>query len=280
MRQLAGHPAVVPMNEPLIGQHLGPFFSDEPGIHADDLDSTNFTPSRYLRDAGQYFFAEEFREVWAPHMGNLMRARFHAHVAARSSEVPPSETFLVIKEPHGSQAADLIFEALPSSRLLFLLRDGRDVIDSELAAASKGSWLGDVFPEVAGISPDERLAFVEQSAHKWLWRTEVTEQAYAAHQGPKLLVRYEDLLGDAPAHMRRIFDWLGLEISDADLEALVEGQSFERLPAEHRGPDKIFRAAQPGLWRENLTAEEREAMERVMGPKLRELGYEIPAPAS
>jgi Sulfotransferase family len=280
MRQLAGHPAVVPVNEPLIGQHLGPFFSDEPGIRAEDLDSSNFTPSRYLRDAGQYFFAEEFRDVWLPALGDMMRARFHAHAAARSSDVPVSETFLVIKEPHGSQAADLIMEALPQSRLLFLLRDGRDVVDSELAAASKGSWLQEVFPVVGGIGPDERLAFAEQSAHKWVWRTEVVEQAYAAHQGPKLLVRYEDMRADAAAHMRRVFDWLELEISDADLEALVEGQSFERMPAEHRGPDRIFRAAKPGLWRESLTEDEQDVVERVMGPKLRALGYETPGPSN
>jgi hypothetical protein len=280
MRQLAGHPAVVPVNEPLIGQHLGPFFSDEPGIRAEDLDSSNFTPNRYLRDAGQYFFAAEFRDVWVPHLGALIRARFHAHAAARSSDVPLSETFLVIKEPHGSQAADLIMEALPQSRLLFLLRDGRDVVDSELAAAAKGSWLGDVFPVVGGIGDDERLAFVEQSAHKWLWRTEVVEQAYAAHQGPKLLVRYEDMLANPAGQLRRVFHWLGLEIGEGELGALVESQSFERLPAEHRGPDKIFRAAQPGLWRENLTTDEQDVAERVMGPKLRELGYEAGPPSN
>jgi hypothetical protein len=54
----------------------------------------------------------------------------------------------------------------------------------------------------------------------------------------------------------------------------VESQAFDRLPPEHRGPGKIFRAASPGLWRENLTPPEQEVLERVMGSKLRELGYE------
>jgi hypothetical protein len=274
MRQLAGHPAVIPVNEPLIGRHLGPFFSDEPGIRPSDLDSTNFTPNRYLRDAGQYFFAAEFRDVWAPQLGAMIRARLQAHAAARAGEVPPSETFLVLKEPHGSQAADVIMEALPESRLLFLLRDGRDVIDSELAAAAKGSWLGEVFPVVAGIEDSERLEFAEQAAYKWLWRTEVVEQAYAAHQGAKLLVRYEDMLAAPAGNLRRILDWLGLAIDEAELEQLVESQSFERLPAEHRGPGKIFRAATPGLWRENLSGEEQAMVERVLGRKLRDLGYE------
>jgi len=51
-------------------------------------------------------------------------------------------------------------------------------------------------------------------------------------------------------------------------------------PAEHRGPDKIFRAAQPGLWRENLSADEQEVVEGVMGPKLRELGYGFDDPSN
>jgi hypothetical protein len=274
MRQLAGHPAVVPVNEPLIGQHLGPFFSDEPGIHAVDLDGRNFTPSRYLSDADQYFFAADYRKVWAPLLGRMMRARFYAHALSHPAAVPLSETFVVIKEPHGSQAADLIMGALPAARLLFLLRDGRDVVDSELAAASRGSWLGDVFPVVGGIADGERDSFIEQSANKWLWRTEVVQQAYASHPGPKLLVRYEEMRAQTAPQLRRVFDWLGLAIADAELEALVEGQSFERLPAEHRGPDKVFRAAQPGLWRENLSAEEHAVLDRVMGSKLRELGYE------
>jgi hypothetical protein len=274
MRQLAGHPAVIPVNEPLIGQHLAPFFADEPGIRAKDLDFSNFTPVRYLRDTGQYFFAAEFRDVWAPHLGEMIRARLHAHASARGGPVPLSERFLVLKEPHGSQAADVIVDALPESRLLFLLRDGRDVVDSELAAVSKGSWLGEVFPVVAGIEAEDRLAFVEQAAHKWLWRTEAVEQAYAGHQGPKLLVRYEDMLAEPGPNLRRVFDWLGLRIADPELERLVEEQSFERLPAEHRGPGRIFRAATPGLWRENLSAEEQAVVDGVIGPKLRDLGYD------
>lgn len=274
MRQLAGHPAVIPVNEPLIGQHLGPFFSDEPGIRARDLDPSNFTPSRYLSDAGQYFFAEEFRDAWAPQLGALIRTRLHAQAEARGGSVPVAERILVLKEPHGSQAADLIMGALPESRLLFLLRDGRDVVDSELAAVAKGSWLGEVFPVVAGIDAEERLAFTEQAAYKWLWRTEVVEQAYAAHQGPKILLRYEDMLAEPALNLRRVFDWLELEISDADLEGLVESQAFERLPDEHRGPGRIFRAATPGLWRENLSEAEQAVVDRVIGAKVRALGYD------
>ena len=91
---------------------------------------------------------------------------------------------VVIKEPHGSQAADIILAALPRARLLFLLRDGRDVVDSELAAFSKGSWLSDAFAVVSGIGPDERLALAEDAAYKWLWRTQAVEEASLGIAGP------------------------------------------------------------------------------------------------
>ncbi len=50
--------------------------------------------------------------------------------------------------------------------------------------------------------------------------------------------------------------------------------AFEAVRKRRRGPGKAVRAATPGLWRQNLTAEEQQAMHEIMGDKLRELGYE------
>ena len=67
--------------------------------------------------------------------------------------------------------------------------------------------------------------------------------------------------------------WLALDAADEDLRRAVDEHDFARLPAEVRGPDEFFRAAEPGLWRKNLSAEEQQAVEDVIGAKLRELGY-------
>jgi hypothetical protein len=151
------------------------------------------------------------------------------------------------------------------------------VVDSELAAHEEGSWLSREFSGVSGVREGERLAFAVQSAKKWLWRTEVVQAAYRDHRGPKHMVRYEELRADPVTHVRALFDWLGLEVSDADLRVLIEKHEFEKLPEEARGPQSFFRAASPGLWRENLSAEEQAAVTEVLGPKLRELGYEVSA---
>ena len=272
---LGRHPAVVPINEPLIGWYLGPFLCDLPGFSASALDLSNFTLRRVQLEKRDQFFAHEFRDIWKPDLARMMRRRFHAHASSADSPVPPSERSVVIKEPNGSQSADLIMSALPRARLLFLLRDGRDVVDSELAANQTGSWVSRGFPGVSGIDPHDRREFIVQSAHKWLWRTEVVQQAYREHRGPKLLVRYEDLLADPHRHARAIFDWLELEITDEHLGDLIAETGFEQMPEQERGADRFFRAASPGLWRENLSAEEQAALMEVVGSKLSELEYDV-----
>ena len=272
-RLLREHPAMVVINEPLIGYHLGPFLSDQPGWDAAALDEGNFTMRRVQDRNPAQFFADEFAHIWRPDLARMMRRRFLAHAIRYPSEAPVTETLVVVKEPNGSQSADVIMGALPKSRFLFLLRDGRDVVDSELAANLEGAWVTKDFPGGHGVSEDERLAFVEQSAMKWLWRTEVTQRAFALHPGPKLLLRYEDLLSDTERHLRELLGWLGAPLEEPRLRQLVADHAFERMPAEQRGPKGFYRAGRPGLWRESLRDAEQEVVTRAIGAKLSELGY-------
>jgi Sulfotransferase family len=263
---------VVPVNEPLIGWYLGVCTSDL-GADPSSLDLDNFTLSRLRRSDRSNMFSNDFRDVWVPGLGRLLRARFYIHAVRSPSRVRFSRTLIAIKEPSGSQSADLIMAALPRARLLFLLRDGRDVVDSELAANLHGGWAIEEFPGARAVSPRDRLNFVTNSAYKWLWRTEVVQHAFADHNGPKYLVRYEDLLRDPHCELTSLFDWLGLDVADHELNEWIRSKSFDELPAESRGPDKFFRAGAPGLWRTNLTAGEIAVVDAIIGRKLQELGY-------
>lgn len=274
LRLLGEHDAVVPYNEPLIGWFLGPFTSDLPGMHACELDCSTFTMRRAQGDGRFQFFNQEFADVWRPDLRRMLNDRLLAHALRYPANERLSRSVMVIKEPNGSQSADVIMSALPRSRFLFLLRDGRDVVDSELASNLKGSWVSRMFAGSTGIDSDERRKFVEQSAYKWLWRTEVVQEAYAAHTGPKHLVRYEDLRRDPERQLRTIYDWLGIDIDDDTLAATIGRHAFEGMPEEDRGESQFSRAATPGYWRESLGEEEQAVVEAVIGPKLRELGYE------
>jgi Sulfotransferase family len=273
LRQLLeAHPAIVGMNEPLIGAHLSPWLSFEPGYRAEDLDINTFTFRRVLEGNEDKFFAAKYADVWLPGLRRLLNERFHAHLEREAGVDAATDALLVIKEPNGSQSADVIMRAQPTARLLFLLRDGRDVVGSELASFVVGGWQESSFDHMRGVEESERLEFVRRSAHHWLWRTEVVEAAFDEHRGPKHLIRYEDLLREPASHLDDLLEWLEVSRADLDVAQVVEEHSFERLP--WKGADQQNRFATPGSWRENLLADERDAVETILGPKLRELGYD------
>jgi Sulfotransferase domain len=92
----------------------------------------------------------------------------------------------------------------------------------------------------------------------------------------RLMVRYEDLLRDPAAKLVAICGALGLDASRERLEAIARDHSYERVSNADKGGGKEVRAAKPGGWRVNLSAEEQKAMLEIMGEKLAELRY-IPA---
>jgi hypothetical protein len=195
---------------------------------------------------------------------------------ARFPEVA-DEGYLVIKEPNGSIGAPLMMETLPESRMVFLIRDPRDVIASALDAAREGSWLYKRRIE-EGTGREETFymetdALVERTAKMYLQNVGNSKLAYDDHRGPKVMVRYEDLRVDTLGTMRRIYPSLGIEVDEAELSGAVEKHSWENVPEEEKGEGKFHRKATPGGWREDLTPEQAEIVERITAPLLKEFSY-------
>jgi hypothetical protein len=188
--------------------------------------------------------------------------------------------WIVVKEPNGSHASDSLMRLFPESRLLFLTRDGRDVVDSLIdAMLSKDSWWqqsqGSDEPRIVS----ERMAFINHHAKLWLQRTQSTQRAFAAlPEQQRHRVGYEDLLADTSGELGAMLNWLGMDVTPEQLHAAVEKRSFKAIPDSEKGPGKRARSATPGQWKERLRPGEIELVEQVMGPKLRELGYEVEGP--
>jgi hypothetical protein len=223
---------------------------------------------RNLRDDDRYFFSDRHISDWGPPLRKLILRRLAAHASRRTR-------YLVVQEPNGSEGADLLMRVLPRSYLLFLVRDGRDVVDSVLDAYRPGSWLDDAFGVSQKLDRPARATLIEREAQRWVARTEITRDAYERHApGRRFLVRYEELLADTPKQLRSIYSWLGLS-PPRGLQARVDTRAFSNLPDSATGPGKFHRAATPGLWRQNLTAAEQDICEKVMGPTLETMGYEV-----
>jgi len=266
-------PRVVPVDEPAIGSHLGLFGSDVMGSHPTGWEESELLLVSTRREDDSYFFSGRAEGAWRPALRRLLLARFDAHASAARRRV--GSPVLVLKEPAGSQAAQLLLSLLPRSRLLFLLRDGRDVIDSELDAVKPGGWLTDEFGG-EGLGSHERQDFIVGQAHRWVARTRAVRAAYDLHDpGRRLVIRYEDLLDDTERELTTILDWLGAEVGAGEIRSQVDRLRFDALPTARTGESRFARAAMPGLWRENLTSDEQSTLHRIMGETLRASGYDV-----
>jgi len=267
LRMLSEIDGVVPIDDPHLGHHLG-VWRPIPLAWAACEDPPELTTLLDVKaEEPGYFFADRFRASWWEPLRALVRARFEAQAEDRG---PPAglPTF-VVKEP-GSHAAPFLAELFPGSKVVFLLRDGRDVVDSWLDAYQDGSWAipGGAFP----VSEDGRIPLVRWLSAVWAHRSRAVRQAFESRAPEdRVQVRYEALRANTAAVLEAVCEKLGLDAAGA--ADVAEKHRFERAPAGARGPLMAIRSAEPGSWRENLSAEEQAAMHEELGEALEEFGY-------
>ena len=265
-------PRVRVVDEPLIGAHLGLSAAATLGVSATRASARDdWRALDHYADRDDYFFSKRYRSTWEAPLRELVLTRLGKQLTDLGGR--PGSDLLVVKEPHGSEAADLFGSLTPGSRLLVLVRDGRDVVDSLLDAVGEGSWASSL--ATVRDQPAERLLFLQDAAQAWVQRMTTATAALDAHAPDRgLLVRYEELLDDTPGELTRILRWLGSAPSSAVAEH-VERLSFAQVKDEDKGSGRFHRAATPGMWRHNLSEQEQSAVEAVMAPMLRRLSYEV-----
>ena len=190
-----------------------------------------------LRHAEAYRFAVE--------------APFRAYASAEGKERFGDKT------PAYLQAVDELLAVWPDARIVVLVRDARAVALSI---------------QKLPFGPNNPYA-----AAAW-WARGIREGLEAERRHPEqvLTVRYEDLVSEPEATVRRVCDHVRL------------GYNSEMLAIERAGPDKIvaeqagwysgvskpISAEASGRWRTEMPEEDQRVVAAVAAPELRELGYE------
>jgi Sulfotransferase family len=274
LRMLSQLDRVVPVDDPHLGHHLG-VWRPIPLAWATAKEPPKLgTLADYKRQKRDYLFSDHYREQWMPALRELIRARYEAQAAEDIRERGIEDPVVVVKEP-GSHAADTLIDLFPQSALIFLLRDGRDVVDSWLDAYSDGSWATDegAYP----LSEEGRTALIRWQSSVWLHRTEVVQETFDRHDPDRrLMVRYEQLRDDPVPSLTSICRLLGVEASEQSLARIASANSYAKVPVHAKGSGQEIRRAEPGGWAETMSGEEIDAMHEILSDKLTELGYMTP----
>ena len=251
MGEMPGHRV---WEEPMVGALFGEFYAK--------------APEENLRSK-DHVMGEPIRRGW------MRSVRTFVLDGARYSnpDLKPGE-HLVVKEPNGSVGAPLLMEALPESALILLIRDPRDVVASMLDAAGEGGWHRERFGRGAAgrraMADRKPEAFARLRARAYMRGVGAARRAYEEHGGRKTLVRYEDLVADTSAAVRRIYSDLGIPADEAELSRVVAKHSWGNVPEEEKGAGKFYRKGTPGGWREDLTPAQAAIVEETAAPIIRE----------
>jgi hypothetical protein len=232
--------------------------------------------------------------------------QFTTTVLSKLFRCKPRAHMAVEKTPDHVLHLHYVRHLFPNVKVIHVIRDPRDVVVSQLAAAA--TW-GE---EWAAKTPAE-------AAERWVEWVSIGRKD--ASSGKYLEVRYESLLTDGPRVLAGIYDFLGYPLPAEQVEriygqftiaSIKAGTAPDVLvncreapppkpaaapaaapapaPATNnaaaapaslssvtQAPEGFYRKGKAGGWRESLSADDVAAVERIAGPLMHELGY---APAA
>lgn len=171
-------------------------------------------------------------------------------------------------------------------RVIYIVRDPRDVLVSEYHFCIKRKLIDEDFP-IEDYVP--RFLQKEKEHNYGSWGENVASWFYVRrNEAGFLLVRYESLLSDGMTELSRIAKFLkipadsrrislALEKSSADhMRELEKKQAHLWSSTKETRQDKPFvRAAKAGGWRAELSPASAAAIESAWGGLMKDLGYEM-----
>jgi len=218
-----------------------------------------------------FIFLRQENKIWNQHNWdvyiNLLRTTMFQHVLNEWGVIGYEK--LVFKMPNDSHAADIVMQAFPESFMIFLMRDGRDVMKSRFSpfASRKLAETEDM---------ELRRHAIAFYSHFWNFQVDIMKAAYVAHTpNRRLLLRYEDLRREPSSQFKNMFEQIGVAMSDAELNAMIKATTLENIPDDQKGPDKPRQTGQVGQFGDVFSDEEIDLMEIIMGSNLEEFGYEL-----
>ena len=202
--------------------------------------------------------------VWSETEFHAFLQLFLDRVYSKVLELKPTATHILDKHPGYSGCTDDIRLLLPHARFIHVIRDGRDVAAS-LVAAQRDMGFG--------------CHSIAEGATTWKSHV-VAARSASKFRGDYLEVRYEDFLECPQRSLRSLFDFSQLDADDALVAKIVDDCTFARMKATRQSananikePTAHFRKGRSGTWKDDFRLIDRYAFHRISGQMLTENGY-------
>jgi hypothetical protein len=193
------------------------------------------------------------------------------------------------------QAVQRLQAWYPDARLLFIVRDGRDValshrfqsfIDFPEYLSGEDLQIRDHFArDSEPFFQGEQSLFtrngLRKAAQNWVQNVQETNTLGQNLYGARYLsMRYEDLIREPERTMKEVWAFLGVESASLDLAEGI-ARSMDRNPdadwqrQQAEGLVESVEKGKAGTWQELFTAQDRRIYREVAGEVLRDWGYQV-----
>lgn len=212
------------------------------------------------------FFFQQHQDVWVAGLRDI----FYRMAADRFPNFGKRHA-LVVKEVNTPELCPWLRKIFPLSRLIFLVRDPYDVLDSYLDMQQPGGW-NEEFAISQGPTPESRAQSAAQHIRSAFSHSLRTFEDFPLNQ--RAMVYYEDLLAQPAPSLRACADLMGVEVAEDELQKVIEQNSFSQH--EQTGSGQFRRFGKAGSWSQSqwFTTTVREIADEILGPLRRRLGYE------
>lgn len=207
------------------------------------------------------------------------------------------KNIVVDRTPHYVSYLDEVHAVFPETKVVHIIRDGRDSAISNLHAVWNTARDRGGPVDLATEEIERRDAYLaDPQSYLESGRSIFTEQRInglakrwartirkGREEGQKLFgenyleLRYESLLEDPVPELEKLFGFLDASQDRATLERVAGENSFERWSGRKPGEEKagsFFRKGISGDWKGVFNERDREVYDRHAGDLLVELGYE------
>jgi LPS sulfotransferase NodH len=194
---------------------------------------------------------------------------------------------------HGQAVRDL-HAVYPDAKLVYIVRDGRDVLISErfrnfveeskyLSAEDKQileALRKDSAPFINGSRSIFTEAFMRRAANGWVANLrEVDSEGQGLYGRYYCALRYEDLLADPFGEMRRLWKFLGVKKINQSLEKKTKAEMASNPDEEwqerrNENVASFLRKGQAGNWQRLFTPKDKSIFKETAGGMLVKWKYE------